>query len=292
LPRLAYTNGRITPARRATVSIDDRAYLFGDGVYEVSAFFDGTAFDWPMTLERLKHSRDELRIAAPMSDAALTIAVRRLIAKSRVRTGLVYLQVTRGAAPREHAFPKDAVPGLTMTVRPYDFAAQPAKQRVGVSAITVADERWARCQVKSVALLANVLAKQEAKERGAFEAVMVGRDGAVTEGSSTTTWMVTADGTVVTRPLSNDILPGVRRRRLLQLLEDDGIQVEERAYTVEEAASARELFLSATSTTLMPIVTLNDAPVGTGKPGPVSLRACDLLWREIERQTGWRPPST
>ncbi|MBV7255603.1 D-amino-acid transaminase [Pacificimonas sp. WHA3] len=288
MPRIAYTNGRIRPMPAASVSINDRAYLFGDGVYEVAAIYNRRLFDWQLNLDRLARSLEELRLGAPMSDAALTISARRLIAKSRVRDGLLYIQVTRGAAPRDHAFPERATPGLTMVAKPYDFAAKAALQKTGVAAVTVPDERWARRDIKSVALLANVLAKQAAKEAGAFEAIMIAPDGTVTEGSSTTLWMVARDGRLMTRPLTNDVLPGSRRRRLAALLSDEAVGFEEDVYSLDDARAARELFLTSTSGPVMPVTSLDGAPVGDGKPGPVAMKACALMWQEIERQTGWR----
>ena len=291
LPRLAYVNGRILPLAAATVAVEDRGYLFADGVYEVASIFDGQLFDWPLHLERLAHSLNELKIRAPMSDAALTIAARRIVSRTRVDIGMLYLQVTRGAAKRDHAFPDARTqPGLTMIARPFDFSRRVAEQREGKRAVTWAEERWARRDIKSVALLPNVLAKQAAKEAQAYESILV-EDGEVTEGSSTTVWMVDAGGKAVTRPLSNAVLPGLKRRRLLDLLADAGVPVEERAFSKEEMMDAAELFLTSTSSPVMPVVEVDGQAIGDGKPGPVSLKACGLMWDEIERQTGWRAPA-
>ncbi len=289
MPSLAYVNGRILPAARAQVSIHDRGYLFADGVYEVAAVLGGKLFDWRLNLDRLARSLRELRMAAPMSDAALTVQAKRLVRMNGVRDGLLYLQVTRGAAPRDHAFPEGAAPGLVMTVKPFDFAARPALQAKGVSAITHPDERWARRDIKSVALLPNVLAKQAAREAGAYEAILVAPDGTVTEGSTTTVWMVDADGVVVTRPLTNDVLPGSRRRRLLGLLEDAGVEVREAVCSLDDLRAAREIFLTSASSPVMPVVRLDDRDVGNGAPGAVAKRACGVMWDEVKRQTGWVP---
>ena len=291
LPRLAYVNGRILPLARASVSIEDRAYLFADGVYEVAGIFAGRLFDWPLHMERLARSLRELSIQPPMSGAALTIAAERLVRRNRVREGMLYLQVTRGAARRDHAFPARAVPGLTMTVRPFDFGQRGAQQRRGLSAITWPEERWARRDIKSVSLLPNVLAKQAAREAGAYEAILVAPDGSVTEGSTTTVWMVDERGTALTRPLSHDVLPGSKRRRLLALFSDAGLQADERSFSKEDLFAAREVFLTSTSSPVMPITSVDGRPVGSGTPGQVSLQACELMWREIERQTGWRSPA-
>lgn len=287
MPRLAYVNGRIVPAARAEVSIHDRAYLFADGVYEVAAVFNGVLFDWRLNLERLARSLRELRIAPPMSDAALTLQAERLVRRNGVRDGLLYLQVTRGGAPRDHAFPVDAAPGLVMTVKPFDFAGRPAMQAKGVSAVTHPDERWARRDIKSVALLPNVLAKQAAREAGAYEAILIAPDGTVTEGSTTTVWIVDADGVVLTRPLSNDVLPGSRRRRMLGLLEDAGVTVRERVYDADELRGAAEIFLTSSSSPVMPVVRLAGRDVGGGAPGAVAGAACRVMWQEVARQTGW-----
>jgi D-alanine transaminase len=202
---------------------------------------------------------------------------------------MLYLQISRGVARRDHAFPGEEVrPGLTMIARPFDFRSRLAEQRAGKSAITADDERWARRDIKSTALLPNILAKQAGRERGAYETIMIDPDGTVTEGASTTAWMVEADGTVATRPLSRSILPGLKRRRLISLLADAGMAAEERVYDRAALAGAKEIFVTSTSSPVMPIVRLDGQAVGGGVPGPVSLKACALMWDEIERQTGWR----
>ncbi|MBZ6377488.1 hypothetical protein B5C34_04675 [Pacificimonas flava] len=290
MPRLAYVNGRIVPLAQASVSIEDRAYLFADGIYEVASIFGGALFDWPLHLERMARSLNELQIRAPMSDAALRIAAERLIRKSGVSTGMLYLQITRGAARRDHAFPDARTPpGLSMIARPFDFSRRVPEQQVGMTAITAADQRWSRRDIKSVALLPNVIAKQAGKEAGAYETIMIDPDGTVTEGSSTTVWVVDRDGTIVTRPLSHAVLPGLKRRRLIGLLEDAGETVAERSYDVAALKDAAEVFVTSTSSPVMPIVSIGGEAVGDGTPGPASLTACRLMWEEIERQTGWTP---
>ena len=291
MPRLAYVNGRMLPLSAARISVEDRGFLFGDGIYEVAGVFDGKLFDWPLHLERLARSLRELEIAPPMGEAALTAVVKRLIARNRLKTGTVYIEITRGAAPREHGFPVAAVPGLVMWAKPFDFASRIAMQAKGVRAVTAPDQRWGRRDIKSVNLLANVLAKQQGKRDGAYETIMIAEDGTVTEGSSTSVWIVDGDGQVLTRPLSNAILPGLKRRRLIALLEGDGVSVMQRSFSETELRTAAEIFVTSTSSPVMPVISLDGKPVGNGRPGPVGQRACALLWDEIARQTGWRAGS-
>ncbi|MGB7404878.1 MAG: D-amino-acid transaminase [Pacificimonas sp.] len=289
MPRTAYVDGQLVRSAAAQVSLHDRGFLLADGVYEVGAVYAGTLFDWSLHLERLARSLSELRIDAPMSDRALTLQAERLIAKNRIVDGLLYIQITRGAAPRDHAFPAPGTrPTLVMTVKPFAFRGRPALQRQGVTAVTVPDERWARRDIKSVALLPNVLAKQAAREADAYEAIMVADDGVVTEGSSTTVWMVDADGAIVTRGLSNAILPGSKRRRLMTMFADDGREVVERTYTLDELRAAREVWLTSASSPVMPVICVDSRDIGDGTVGPMAARACKLMWEEVERQTGWR----
>lgn len=288
MPRLAYVNGQVLPLADARVSVEDRGFQFADGVYEVCAVMNGRLFDWDEHLTRLSASLAALSIAEPMSPAALTLVAKRLIAANRARNALLYIQVTRGVARRDHPFPAAVRPTLVMTVRPFDFAQRVRQQATGVKVITQPDGRWSRCDVKSIALLPNVLAKQAAREAGAFEAWFVDRDGLVTEGGSTNAWIVTADGSVVTRPLSNAILPGIMRSTLIRLAKDAQISVEERAFTPEEAKTAAEAFLTSTTAPCLAIVSIDGKKVGDGQPGPVTRRLGELLWAEIERQTGYR----
>ena len=287
MPRLAYVDGRFLPLHEAQVSVEDRGFQFADGVYEVCAVLAGKLLDWPLHLARLERNLAALLIAPPMAAAALTLVAKRLIAANRATEALLYIQVTRGAAKREHAFPLDAAPTLVMTVRPFDFAQRVPQQASGVAAVSVNDQRWSRCDIKTTGLLANVLAKQTARSVGAFEALLIGADDRVAEGSSTNVWMV-AQGTVITPPLSSRILPGVMRASVLRLAASAQIAVHERLFTLAEAHAAQELFLTSTTAPVLPIVALNGEPVGSGMPGPVATRLAGLLWREIERQTGYR----
>src|SRR5713226_615399 len=221
MSRIAYVAGRYLPHRQAAVHIEDRGYQFADGVYEVIAVVGGHLVDEEPHLTRLHRSLGELRIAAPTGDAALNIVIREVVRRNGVDTGIVYLQVTRGAAPREHAFPKAAKPTLVVTsrrTRPPD----PKLGQDGIAVITIPDIRWQRCDIKSVALVANVLGKQRAKEAGAYEAWQVDRDGQITEGTSTNAWIVTEDGTVVTRAADTAILNGVTRAAVLEIIDRAG----------------------------------------------------------------------
>ena len=269
MSRIAYVAGQYLPHRRAAVHIEDRGYQFADGAYEVIAVIGGQLVDEERHLKRLKRSLAELRIAPPMADSSLKMVIREVVRRNGVDTGIVYLQATRGVAPREHAFPKAAKPTLVVTsrrVRPPD----PRLGQEGIAVITIPDIRWQRCDIKSVALVANVLGKQQAKEAGAYEAWQVDRDGQVTEGTSTNAWIVTPDNTVVTRAADTAILNGVTRGAVLDIIERAGYRLVERPFTVAEAKAAREAFLTSTTADLLPVVRIDEAAVGEGKPGPLS----------------------
>ena len=268
MSRIAYVAGQYLPHRLAAVHIEDRGYQFADGVYEVMAVARGHIVDEEPHLTRLARSLGELEIARPMADAALEIVLREVIRRNRVSDGIVYLQVTRGAARREHAFPKAAQPVLVVTsrqVRPPD----PKLGENGVSVITIPDIRWARCDIKSVSLLPNVLGKERARRAGAYEAWQVDDEGRITEGTSTNAWIVTADGAVVTRAADNAILNGVTRLALLDIIGRAGYRFAERAFTVEEAKAASEAFLTSTTADLLSVVSIDGSPIGGGRPGPL-----------------------
>ena len=251
--------------------IEDRGFQFADGVYEVIAVVGGHLVDEEPHLARLHRSLAELRVAPPMADSALKVVMREVIRRNGVDTGIVYLQVTRGAAPREHAFPKAAKPTLVVTSR-RTSAPDPRLGQDGIAVITIPDIRWQRCDIKSVALVANVLGKQQAREAGAYEAWQVDRDGRITEGTSTNAWIVTADGTVVTRAADTAILNGVTRLAVFDIMRREGYRLVERAFTVAEAKAAREAFLTSTTADLLPVVRIDGAPVGEGRPGPLVLK--------------------
>src|SRR3954453_7482151 len=278
MSRVAYVAGQYLPHRQAAVHIEDRGFQFADGVYEVIAVVAGSLLDEERHLVRLRRSLSELRIAPPMGDAALKLVMREVIRRNGVDTGIVYLQVTRGAAPRDHAFPKAAKTTLVVTSRrTRPPAARLAEQ--GIAVITIPEIRWARCDIKSVALIANVLGKQQAREAGAYEAWQVDREGQVTEGTSTNAWIVTADDTVVTRVADHAILNGVTRAAILDIIQREGYRLVERPFTVAEARAAREAFLTSTTADLLPVVRIDGAPVADGKPGPLSRKLREAYFR-------------
>ena len=270
MSRIAYVNGRYLPHAAAGVSIDDRGFLFADAVYEVIEIHSGALIDEEAHLTRLSRSLRELAMASPLGDAALRRIIREVVARNRVRDGMVYLQVGRGVAPRDHVFPDPPVkPSLVVTARAIDPAKGAAKAKTGMRVITQADERWTRVDIKSTSLLPNVLAKQAAKARGASEAWLVGSDGLIREGSSSNAWIVTAAGRVVTHPADRAILKGVTRTTLLGVLATQGLTLEERAFTRDEAYAAREAFATGATTLVTAVVAIDDKPVGDGRPGPV-----------------------
>jgi D-alanine transaminase len=271
LPRIAYVNGRYLGVGDACVSIEDRGYQFSDGIYEVCEVRGGAIIDERRHLERLSRSLDALRIALPLSRRALAVIMREVIRRNRVHDGIVYLQITRGVARRDHAFPPPGTaPSLVVTARSFDMQGNERKAQQGIAVITLPDTRWARPDIKSISLLPNVLAKQAARDRGAAEAWFVDRDGYVTEGASTNAWIVSQDGQVITRPADNGILRGITRTVLIEALGKQGLAFAERAFTVAEACAAREAFVTAASQIVMPVVRINDQAIGTGAPGPVA----------------------
>lgn len=271
MSRVAYVNGRYRAQHRAVIPIEDRGYLFADGVYEVIAIRGGRQVDGPAHMERLRRSLGELRIAMPMTERALTAVLDETVRRNRVAHGIVYLQITRGVARRDHAFPTDprVRPSVVVTARTTAPVPQ-ALREGGVGVVSVPDIRWGRCDIKSVALLPNVLAKQAAREQGAFEAWQYDDQQRITEGASTNAWIVTAEGTLVTHPVAPRILNGITRIRLLELARAAGHKVEERPFTLAEALSAREAFLSSTSSFVLPVVRIDGRPIGNGHPGMVS----------------------
>ncbi len=283
MTRVAYVNGRYRPHAEAVVHVEDRGYQLADGVYEVVAVHRGRFVDEQPHLDRLDRSLHELRIDWPMAPAALRVTMRELVRRNRVREGALYIQVTRGVAPRDHAFPRRPVsPALVMTTR----RARPVPAVAvseGVGVIIVPDIRWQRCDIKSIGLLANVLGKQAAVEAGVYEAWLVNAAGVVTEGTSTNAWIVTGEGRVVTHPTGPRILSGVTRLAVLRLARESQIAVEERPFTLAELRAAREAFLTSTSSHVLPVTRVDGAPVGDGRPGPVSRRLRELYSAELDR---------
>jgi len=272
MSRVAYVNGAYVRQRAATVHIEDRGFQFADGVYEVWSVHQGRLLDADGHFARLARSLDELSIATPMSRPAMETVLAETLRRNRVRDGIVYLQVTRGEAPRDHAFPPDGTrPSVVVTARSIDRRLQDARVQRGVAVVSVPDIRWGRCDIKSVALLPNVLAKQAAREAGAFEAWLVDKGGLVTEGASTTAWIVDASGRLRTRALGEDILPGVTRATLLRVARERQMPVFEEAFTVGDAKRALEAFISSASGVVVPVVSIDGAQIGDGAPGPIAL---------------------
>jgi D-alanine transaminase len=270
MARYAYVNGRFVPHTDAVVHVEDRGYQFADGVYEVVTIIGGKLVDEQGHLDRLARSLSELRIAWPVTPKVLKLLMRNLIQRNRLVQGTIYLQITRGVAPRDFKFPKHSESSLVLTTKRAAAFATAAQLENGVKVITIPDIRWLRRDIKSVSLLPQVLGKQQAVEAGAFEAWQVDGDGNVTEGCSSNAWIVTADSTLVTRYANNLILNGVTRLSILRLAEEAGIPFVERPFSVEEVYAAREAFLSSASTFVMPVTGIDDRSVGNGEPGLLS----------------------
>ena len=272
MSRVAYVNGTYRPHSQAVVHIEDRGFQFADGVYEVWSVFDGKLADYAGHMERLGRSLTELRIDIPMTAQALGVVLRETIRRNKVRNGIVYLQVTRGTSPRDHAFPKGVAPSVIVTSKSINLPAGEEKAAKGAAGITHPDIRWGRCDIKTVGLLPNALAKQAAREKGAYEAILFDEMGMVTEGSSTNAWIVDENGKLRTRDTQANILRGITRAAIMKLVKEEGIELDERPFSVEEARKAKELFVTAASSFVMPIVSLDGDKIGDGKPGPIATR--------------------
>lgn len=268
MSRIAYVNGRFAPHRDAAVHIEDRGYQFADAVYEVIAIQNGRFVDEEPHLDRLDRSLGELRIAPPVARPALKHILRETVRRNRVRDGIVYMQVSRGVARRDHAFPAHRNSSLVVTAR--TTKPKSAAKSGGVTVVTTDDIRWKRCDIKTVGLLPNVLAKQMAAEAGAYEAWLIGADGAITECTSANAWIVTHGLEAVTRPPTQAILNGITRRTVRGIAEEAGYRVVERSFTLDEALAAAEAFLTSTTSHVMPVVRIDGRPVGDGRPGPLT----------------------
>jgi D-alanine transaminase len=284
MARVAYVNGRYAPLADARVDIEDRGFQFADGVYEYWSVVGGRLADAEGHLARLERSLSELRIRQPMSRAALVRVLHETVRRNRVRDGSIYLQITRGAARRDHPFPHPATrPTVVAIARPADFDAIDAKASQGVGVSTQPDIRWGRCDIKTVGLLPNILAKQAAREAGATEAWLVDEDGYVTEGSSTNAWIVDAEGRLRTRDTGANILRGITRHALMDLARELQMTVVEAPFTVQEAKDAREAFFTAASAFITPVVSIDGTPIGDGKPGPISKRLRTLYFQRARK---------
>jgi D-alanine transaminase len=271
LSRIAYVNGRYKPFARAAVHVEDRGYQFADGVYEVCELLGGALIDERRHLERLQRSLRELSIAMPMPVAALSFVLREVVRRNRVRNGMVYVQITRGVARRDHGFPVLPVrPSVVVTARALDQARIERSAEQGIAVITLPDNRWGRVDIKTIGLLPNVLAREAAKAAGANDAWFVDEQGAITEATASNAWIVTAEGVIRTRPGSNRILTGITLTTLKLALPETNWRLEERAFTRDEALAAREAFVTSATQTVMPEVRIDGKPVGDGRPGPVA----------------------
>lgn len=286
MPRIAYVNGRYVRHSDAMVHVEDRGYQFADGVYEVCEVRHGYIVDLTRHLNRLDRSIGELRIARPMSRAALTQVIRETLRRNHVRNGLFYMQVTRGVARRDHVFPAEGTPpSLVITAKSTDPSVIAKKNADGIKAITVPDNRWDRVDIKSVGLLPNAMARQQARESGAQEAIYVDVDGMVTEGAATNVWIVGSDGTLITRPAEHGILRGITRTTLMDVAAKFGLKIVERKFSVAEMLAAREVFVTAATSICFPVVSVDGKPIANGHPGSVSQKIREAFFDVAEKIT-------
>jgi len=284
MSRVAYVNGTYQPHGEASIHVEDRGFQFADGVYEVWSVFDGRMADFDGHMTRLHRSLNELRIDIPMSVESLTRVLKETIRRNRVKNGIVYLQVTRGTARRDHPFPSpDTPPSVVVTSRSVSATRSEAQAAKGVAVVTQPDIRWGRCDIKTVGLLANVLAKQAARERGAYEAWMVDEMGLVTEGSSTNAWIVDKHGRLRTRDTQANILKGITRTAIMDLIASEDIELDERPFSVDDAKEAREAFFTAAGAFVMPTISIDGVKIGNGKPGPITTKLRTLYLDRARR---------
>ena len=285
MSRIAYVNGQYVPHQDAAVHIEDRGYQFADGVYEVFAVHQGRMVGEQGHMDRLAHSLGELRIDWPMSARALGVIIREVSRRNRVRDGLIYLQITRGVAPRDHSFPDNTESALVVTARrmpPLDKE----QLRKGVGVITIPDIRWQRHDIKSVSLLPNIIGKQQAREAGAYEAWMVNNEGMITEGTASNAWIVTKDGELVTHNASHAILNGITRLSVLEAAVAAGVPFSERAFSVEEAMQAKEAFVTSSTSHVKAVTSIDGHSIGNGHIGELTSRMLDLYVDFIETKGG------
>ncbi|PWE55324.1 D-amino acid aminotransferase [Metarhizobium album] len=284
MPRIAYVNGRYLPHSDAAVHIEDRGFQFADGVYEVCEVRHGVIVDLTRHLDRLERSLGEIRITLTMSRMALSQVIREVLRRNRVRNGLFYLQVTRGAARRDHVFPPEATPAtVVVTAKSTDPSIVAKKNANGIKAITLPDNRWDRVDIKTVGLLPNALARQQAKEAGAQEAIYVDKNGMVTEGAATNVWIVDRDGVLRTRPAEHGILRGITRTTLMDVAAAKGIAIREEAFSVEEMLAAREVFITAATSICFPIVEIDGRTIANGHPGGMSQKIREAFFDIAEK---------
>ena len=270
MTRIAYVDGAYLPFDQAVVHIEDRGYQFADGVYEVFALVDRQMLDVEAHLERLDLSLKKINLASPVSKPALLVILKETIRANNIKDGLVYMQITRGRAERNHAYPETPQPVLSVTVRPINETYRRHVAEAGIKVISIVDQRWKRCDIKSISLLPNVMAKQAAVEAGAQEAWMIDGEGFVTEGTSTTAWIVDKAGKLRTRPLADDILDGITRQMLLSHINELNLELDEVPFTLDEAYASKEAFSTASSLIVMPVVDIDGHEIGNGKPGKIT----------------------
>ena len=287
MTRIAYVNGQYMPHHDAAVHIEDRGYQFADGVYEVFAMHRGLIIGEQGHMDRLEHSLKELRIAWPMSRRVIGVLIREIARRNRVRDGFIYLQITRGVARRDHPFPKDSESSLVLTARRLP-PLNKEELRNGVGVITISDIRWKRHDIKSVALLPNILGMLQAREAGACEAWMVNDEGMVTEGTLSNAWFITEDGKLVTHNASHAILNGITRLTVLEAAAEAGVEFSERPFSVDEALQAKEAFVTSSTSHVRAVTSIDGKPVGNGHVGELTSRMLDLYVDFIEDKGGPR----
>lgn len=275
MDRIVYVNGEYLPEQAAKISVFDRGFLFADAVYEVSAIVRGRLIDNGHHLRRLRRSLQELGMASPAGDDTIESIQKELIQRNGLDEGVVYMQVSRGAADRDFAYPRDSSPSLVLFTQRKPIIDLPAA-KTGISVVTADDIRWGRRDIKTVALLAASMAKMKAQDSGADDAWLVDDEGNVTEGSSCNAYIVTQEGTITTRHLSNDILHGITRKAVLRLADEKGLEIEERPFSVAEAYKAREAFVTAAGIFVLPVIAIDSHELGNGRPGPVATKLRQL----------------
>ena len=268
MSRVVYVNGSYVPHRDAAVHVEDRGYQFGDGVYEVVLLINGKMADCDGHLKRLKRSLNKLEMKSPVSEGALRQIMTRLIRLNRLKTGIIYIQITRGVARRDHAFPKDSLASLVMTVK--HVSVDTGRQLAGKSAITVPDQRWDRRDIKTIQLLPNCLAKQAASEKGAYEAIMVMPDGSVSEGSSSNVWILNSENQLITRQPDEDILNGITRRSIQRIAGERQIEIVERAFSVAEMLQAKEVFVTSATSMVTALTHIDGKKIDEGEVGLIA----------------------
>ena len=282
MPRASYVNGRYVPHVRATVHIEDRGFQFADGVYEVIGVFGGCLIDSEEHLDRLERSLRELRMVPPLGRTSLKLILRETLRRNHVQNGKIYIQISRGVAVRDHPFPAAAESSLVVTASPGSWPSL-LEAKTGHAVVTGPDLRWQRCDIKSVSLLPNLLAKQTAVEAGAAELWMMDDQGRVTEGTAANAWIVTSDNEIITRQADDRILAGITRHTLIRLIEREGYKLSLRAFTLEEAKAAKEAFFTSATAIVKPVTSIDGDSIGNGVPGEITCQLIDLYFNHMHQ---------